>query len=247
VPSLWRGDPGQVRSGGILPGKPQVFQVVGVARNIRDGLIFVAKDAPGVIYTPIRPAGYTQPSLLGWTLMARGIPGVDISTQLRRQISALDDHLQPFNARSVTSQIDDLMFLVKVALWTYGCIGICGLILASIGLAGVTAYSVTQRRREIGIRIALGAQRSDVLGLVMREGVILIAIGAFIGMVVARSGTRIISAVVSTVAVTAGETMSDPMLLLGAPLLLASLALVACYLPARQSLRIDPAVSLRHE
>jgi ABC-type antimicrobial peptide transport system permease subunit len=77
------------------------------------------------------------------------------------------------------------MFPVRVALWTYGCIGIFGLILASVGLAGVTAYSVTQRRREIGIRIALGAQSADVLGLVMKEGAVLITAGTLIGLAAA--------------------------------------------------------------
>jgi predicted permease len=247
VPSLWRGDLGRVWRGAHLPGKPRVFQVVGVARDLRDGLTFVAKDAPGVIYRPIHAADYAQPSPQGWTLMARGIPGVDVLTQLRHETSVLDDHLEPFHAHTMVEQIDDLMFLVKVALWTYGCIGICGLILASIGLAGVTAYSVTRRRREIGIRVALGAQRSDVMRLVMQEGAVLMLIGAAIGLAAARSATRLISAVVSTVAVTAGTSMSDPRLLVGAPLLLGILALVACYLPARKSLRIDPAVSLRQE
>jgi predicted permease len=247
VPSLWGGEVGRVRRGAHVPGKPRVFQVVGVVRNFRDGLNFAAKDAPGVIYRPIHTADYAQAALQGWTLMARGIPGADVPTALRREISALDGRLQPFNARTVTSQIDDLMFMLNVALWTYGCIGICGLILASVGLAGVTAYSVTRRRREIGIRVALGAQRSDVLRLVMQEGAILILIGAAIGMAAAQSGTRLISAMASTVAITAGTSMSDPTLLIGAPLLLALLALVACYLPARKSLRIDPAVSLKQE
>jgi ABC-type antimicrobial peptide transport system permease subunit len=121
------------------------------------------------------------------------------------------------------------------------------LILASVGLAGVTAYSVTQRRREIGIRVALGAQRSDVLGLVMCEGAILILIGAAIGVAAGGAGLRLLSAGLSAVARTAGTSMSDPALLVGPPLLLAAVALIACYLPARKSLRIDPAVSLRED
>ena len=135
--------------------------------------------------------------------------------------------------------------LGKVALWTYGFIGIFGLILASVGLAGVTAYSVSQRRREIGIRVALGARGGDVLGLVMREGAVLIAIGTVIGLAAARAGIRAMSAALSQIAKTAGTSTSDPMLLVGAPLLLAALALVACYVPARKSTRIDPVVALR--
>jgi ABC-type antimicrobial peptide transport system permease subunit len=139
------------------------------------------------------------------------------------------------------------MFPVRVALWTYGCIGIFGLILASVGLAGVTAYSVTQRRREIGIRIALGAQSADVLGLVMKEGAVLITAGTLIGLAAAWAGMRLLSAIMSTISRTAGTSASDPLLLVGAPLLLAALALAACYLPARHSLRIDPVLALRQE
>jgi putative ABC transport system permease protein len=230
-----------------LAGKARVFEVVGVVRNIRDGLTFDPKDTPSMVYRPLRPADYSQAPLQGWTLMVRSLPGVDVLTQVRREIALLDDHIKPFNARSMPQQIDDLMFPVRMAVWTYGCIGVFGLILASVGLAGVTAYSVTQRRREIGIRIALGAQRSDVLHLVMKEGAVLILIGGIIGMAGARGGIRLLSSALSTVAQTAGTSTSDPTLLVGAPLLLATLALVACYVPARRSLRIDPAISLRQE
>jgi ABC-type antimicrobial peptide transport system permease subunit len=139
------------------------------------------------------------------------------------------------------------MFPVKVALWTYGCIGIFGLTLASAGLAGVTAYSVAQRRREIGIRIALGAGKRDVLGLVMKEGAVLVAAGMIIGLAAALAGIRMMSGIMAEISRTAGASSSDPLLLAGAPLLLAAVALAACYLPARQSTRIDPAVSLRQE
>jgi ABC-type antimicrobial peptide transport system permease subunit len=165
--------------------------------------------------------------------MVRAAPGVDAIGAVQREIQALDDNLTPFNARSMPEQIDQLMFPVRVALWTYGCIGIFGLILASVGLAGVTAYSVTQRRREIGIRIALGARSADVLGRVMKEGAVLITVGALIGLAAAWAGMRLLSAVMSTISRTAGTSASHPLLLVGAPLLLAALALAACYLPAR--------------
>jgi ABC-type antimicrobial peptide transport system permease subunit len=206
-----------------------------------------AARSPAVIYLPLHPAEFARPALRGVTLMVRATPGVDALGAVRREIAAMDPNLTPFNSRSMTEQIDQLMFPVKVALYTYGCIGVFGLILASVGLAGVTAYSVAQRRREIGIRVALGAQPGDVLGLVMKEGVILIAIGTVFGLSGAWAGIRLLSAFMSTVARTAGTSTSDPLLLVGAPLLLAALALGACYVPARKSMRIDPAVALRQE
>ena len=229
-----------------LAGKARAFEVVGVARNIRDSVNSTADSYP-TIYRPLQPSDYSHPPMQGWTLVVRARPGVDVLTQVLREISGVDDRVKPFHARSMTEQIDGFMAPVRGALWTCGCIGIFGLILASVGLAGVTAYSVTQRRREIGIRVALGAQRSDVLGLVMREGAILILIGAAIGVAAGGAGLRLLSAGLSAVARTAGTSMSDPALLVGPPLLLAAVALIACYLPARKSLRIDPAVSLRED
>jgi putative ABC transport system permease protein len=139
------------------------------------------------------------------------------------------------------------MSVTRGAAWTYTCIGAFGLILASVGLAGVTAYTVARRRREIGIRMAIGARRSDVMRLVMKEGLTLVAIGAALGLLGARAGIRAMGGLVAEISRTAGSSVSDPVLLAGAPLLLASVALCACYLPARQSSRIDPVEALRQE
>jgi ABC-type antimicrobial peptide transport system permease subunit len=122
-----------------------------------------------------------------------------------------------------------------------------GLILASVGLAGVTAYSVARRGREIGIRVALGATSGNVLGLVMREGAVLVGVGTAIGMMGAWAATKALSAMVSAVASATSASTSDPVLLVGAPVMLAGLALLACYLPARKSMRIDPSTALRQE
>ncbi len=235
-----------------ISGKTQVFEVVGVARNVRDGLAMAASQSPAVIYLPLHPAEFARPALRGITLMVRAanvqtVGGVDALGAVRREIAAMDANLTPFNARSMTEQIDQLMFPVKVALYTYGCIGVFGLILASVGLAGVTAYSVVQRRREIGIRVALGAQRGDVLGLVMKEGAVLIAIGTVLGLAAAWAAMRVMSATLASIAQTAGFSTSDPWLLMGAPALLAALAMAACYVPARRSMAVDPVVALRQE
>ena len=103
---------------------------------------------------------------------------------------------------------------------------------------------MTQRGHEIGIRMALGAQKSDVLGLVMKEGVVLVTAGTLIGMALTWAGIRLMSGFFFTVA---SVRTFDPALLVGAPLLLATLALGACYVPARKSMRIDPVVALRQE
>jgi predicted permease len=238
---------------GALPGtfdlRPELlgkgrrtYEVVGVAKDLAED--FVAQKKHPLIYFPMRKADFARPSLRGVTLMLRAVPGVDAIGVVRREIASIDPSLTPFNARSMPEQIDEFMSPLRAASWTYGLIGAFGLILASVGLAGVTAYAVSQRGREIGIRVALGAQRSDVLSLVMKEGVVLVTVGTVVGLAAAWAGIRVLSGLFFTVA---SVESSDPLLLAGAPLLLAVLALVACYLPARRSMRIDPAVALRQE
>ncbi len=232
--------PGTIDFRSAVLGKDRrTFGVVGVASDVSEDLV-ASKKHPA-IYFPLRPADYAQPSLRGVTLMVRAVPGADVSSAVRREVSAMDSGITPFNARSMAEQIAQFMSALKAASWTYGLIGVFGLILASVGLAGVTAYSVTQRGHEIGIRMALGAQKGDVLRLVTKEGAALVTVGTIVGLAFVWTGMRALSSMFFTVA------GSDPLLLAGAPLLLAGVALAACYLPARKSTRIDPAVALQAE
>jgi predicted permease len=227
---------------GVL-GKPrQVFEVIGVAKDVSED--FVASKKHPAIYFPLHSIDYAQPSLRGITLMVRGRPGADVLGAVQREISATDQNVTPFNGRSMTEQIAQYMYSLRSAAWTWNLIGAFGLILASVGLAGVTAYSVRQRGHEIGIRMALGAQKTDVLGLVMKEGAVLVLAGTLIGMALTWAGLRMMSGFFFSVA---SVKAFDPVLLVGAPLLLVSVALLACYLPARRSTQIDPAAALRGE
>src|SRR5262249_57225543 len=121
---------------------------------------------------------------------ARGKPGADAMTAVRREVAAMDDRVAPFNETTVAECIENIMAAVRSAGWTYTFIGLFGLILASVGLGGVTAYTVMQRRREIGIRVAIGARRTDILRLVMSEGLTLVSIGSILGLLGARAGIR---------------------------------------------------------
>ena len=223
----------------------QFFQVIGVAADVTNDL--VANKKHPAIYFPLRPRDFATPSLEGMTLILRTTPGANILEAVRREITALDDRVMPFHARSMTEQIEQFMSPLKAATWTYGLIGIFGLVLAGVGLAGMTAYSVAQRRHEIGIRIALGARNADVLGLVMTEGVLLLTLGTSIGLACAWAGSRMLSAMNSSVGQVTSTSASDPLVFFGAPALLASLTLLACYLPARKSTHVDPVAVLREE
>ena len=135
----------------------------------------------------------------------------------------------------------------RFAVNTYGGMGVFGLVLAAIGLAGVTAYAVAQRRKEIGIRMALGTRSGQVLLLVLREGTALVCVGTVLGFLGAFAVAKMLSAMTNMVVGSFKIGMSDPRLLVGAPLLLAALAMLACYVPARRAAQFDPLKALREE
>lgn len=224
---------------------PRTYEVIGVAGDVANDLV-IHKRRPAV-YFPLRNADISSPSLQGITLIVHAAPGNNILELLRREISALDANAVLFDARSMNEHIADFIAPLRSAAWTYGIIGIFGIVLASVGLAGMTAYSVVQRRREIGIRMALGARKGDVVTTVMKQGMLLTGIGTTIGLGCAWAGSRMLSAMNSSVGQVTASNASDPIVLSGAPLLLGSVALLACYLPARKSSRVDPLLALREE
>lgn len=166
---------------------------------------------------------------------------------IRRQIASLDPNLVIFNVRTLAEEVEQTTAAIRVGTIIYGAIGTFGLILAAIGLAGVTAYSVARRRKEIGIRMALGALRGQVLRLVMREGGMLVIVGSVLGFLGAVGASRALGAVSSLFGPSFAAGTHDPRLIFGAPLLLAGLAMLACYVPARRSAKIDPLIALREE
>ena len=221
------------------------YQVVGVAGDVAEGLV-VQKPRPAV-YLPLNDSTFQRPSLDGVTLIVRGTPGANPVDAVQEELARLSARVTPFNVMSMNEHVEQFMSPLKMAAWTYGTIGVFGLFLACIGLAGMSAYSVSQRRQELAVRMAMGAQKRDVLALVIKEGAFLLVSGATLGMMLAAAAERAVSAMSSPASQVNSTSSSNPVVLIGAPLLLIGLGLLACYLPARQSASIDPAHALRQE
>jgi predicted permease len=219
------------------------YYVVGIVRDIRD----VQGFTQATVYLPLTARDFAQPPAGGMAIIVQGRRGGDVLGAIRNEIAFLDPNLNLFDVETLKSYLDRGRSALEFSLQTYGSIGLFGLILAAIGLAGVTAYAVAQRRKEIGIRMALGATRGSVLRLVMREGAAMVCVGTVLGFLGAVGLTKAIGALVNMFADALKFGTTDPRLLIGAPALLAFVALLACYLPARRSTRIDPLRALREE
>jgi predicted permease len=236
--------PGQAAIGKTIDLEGQRSEVAGVARDIN---VYLMGIVPPTVFQLMSPDDYKAPSSQGITLMVRGTPNADILGQVRKELSITDPDLTVFNATSANNEVSRALYLARYSALIYGGIGLFGLILAAVGLGGVTAYTVVQRNKEIGIRVALGATKFGILRLVTREGIVLVLTGTAIGFAAAFIIMRILAAWINAVTQITKTTTSNPLLLIGAPALLASLTLIACFLPARRSLHVNPVSALRDE
>jgi macrolide transport system ATP-binding/permease protein len=224
----------------------QSYDVVGVVSDLKNGI--PDDDQPAsTIYLPLTRRDFASPPAGGMTIMVRSDAGVDALGGVRREIASMDPNLAVFDVRTLAEYLQTSRAAIRLSLDMCGGIGLFGLVLAAIGLAGVTAYAVARRRKEIGIRMALGARKTQVLGLVLREGAALVIVGTALGFLGAMALVRMLSALTTVFSDAFNISTSDPRLIVGAPLLLAALALLACYIPARRSMKIDPVKALRQE
>jgi predicted permease len=223
----------------------QAYDVVGLVHDLKSG--FISGQSSAVMYLPLTRHDFAQPPPGGMTIMVRSDAGADALGGIRHEIASIDPNLAVFNVRTLGEYLDMSKAYMRIAMNMYGGIGLFGLVLAAIGLAGVTAYAVARRRKEIGIRMALGSSKGQVLRLVLREGIVLVAAGTVLGFLGAIAMSKGLSALTSIFGDAFKVGTNDPRLLIGAPLLLAGLAMLACYIPARRSAKIDPLKALREE
>jgi predicted permease len=210
-------------------------QIVGVAK---DGKYFnITEDPRAFIWTPMSQ-DYQSSGIL--TVRTEGNPESLLGT-VRKEVQAIDPNLPLFDVKTLTEHMRFALFPPRIAATVLGVFGLVALLLSAIGIYGITSYTVAQRTHEIGIRLALGAQLSDVLKLVLSHGLKLTLIGAALGLFGAYLATRAITSVLY------GVSATDPFTFVFVSLLLIGVALLACYVPSRRATKVDPLVALRNE
>jgi putative ABC transport system permease protein len=160
---------------------------------------------------------------------------------IRRETQAVDRAMAPTQLETIADFMSFPLFPARTTGLLLGAAGILALVLTWIGLFGVISFAVSQRTREIGVRMAMGARRGDVLKLVMRQGLIVTSIGLAIGIGSALAAARLLSVLLY------GIRPDDPATVFGVTLGLTAVSMLACYLPARRAMRVNPTIALRYE
>jgi ABC-type antimicrobial peptide transport system permease subunit len=186
------------------------------------------------IYCPLTGGG------AHFELRTAGNPALLIRA-VRNAANQVDSRLPLFDVRTQSQEIDELLLQERLVARLASFFGFLAILLACVGLYGLLSYEVTRRTREVGIRMALGAQQPDVLRLIAKQGVVLAVTGIAIGVVAALGLTRFVASMLY------GVKPTDPLTFALVSLLLLGVALLACFLPARRATKVDPMVALRYE
>jgi predicted permease len=214
---------------------PQPREIIGI---VKDTLIrSIAEEPMTVTYRPLAQQPSTWLTLLVHTA---GNPQA-LLTAVRREVQALDENLPAQEIKTLEEIVAFSFWPMRMGAGLVGGFGLLGLLLASVGLYGVMSFAVAARTREIGVRMALGAERRDVLRLIIGQGLTLAVIGVGVWLLLAFVVTRVLQRFLFGIGAT------DPLTFGGVALLLTLIALLACALPARRATQVDPLVALRHE
>ena len=213
----------------------RTITIVGIARDAKYRSL--GEDPRNFVYVPLAQRYFARMTLLVRTQTANAA----VSAPIRRLVAELDPALPILADRTLVEHAAISLFPQRIALWTAGSLGVVALLLALLGIYGVTAYGVTQRTREIGVRVALGAQRGNVLGLILRQGLKLAGLGVVAGALVAFGVTRLLDSLLF------GVPPTDIAAFAGAAALLVLAALAASWFPARRAAAVDPVIALRSE
>ena len=213
------------------------FTIIGVARDSK--YLEPNEAAMPFFYAPARQI-YRVERYLCLFVRAAGNPNGALA-MVRNEVRAMDPNVGVFDAAPLEEYMGASLYPEKIAAILMVVLGVVALTLAAMGLYSVMAYSVSQRTSELGIRMALGAQTTDVVALVVRKAMVLTLVGLAIGIAASLALTRLASGLLVQVSAT------DPLIFGGAALFLAAISLAASYLPARRATRIDPLIALRYQ
>jgi predicted permease len=227
--------PGENPLGKRLRVMGEAREVVGVARDAKYQRL--DEEPTAFFYLPMAQEATERMTLF---VRARTEPGPTLAA-VRREMAALDPDVPLQQAMPFSALVGLSLFPQRLAALLVGAFGLLGLALAAVGIYGVLAFHVGQRTQEIGVRLALGAAAGDVVRMVLRQGAVLVAAGVGLGMAAALAATRLLAGLLH------GVSATDPATFLAVPLLLAVVALLACWLPARRAARVDPMTALRME
>ncbi|HLE64288.1 MAG TPA: ABC transporter permease [Pyrinomonadaceae bacterium] len=210
--------------------------IVGVVRDAQ--YVTLRQEIRRHFYTPIKQ----EKQLSNLTVHAKTTSNPEsVAGLLRAEVRALDPHLPLYNVKTLSTEIDESLVQERLVTWLSTAFGLLATLLAAVGLYGVLTFSVARRTREIGIRVALGAQRSDVFKMIISHGMILVGVGLALGVAAAIASSRLIEALLFGIAPTHHLTF------VAASGVLLIIAMLACYLPARRATKVDPLVALRYE
>ena len=209
------------------------LEVVGVAKN---GKYQTLGELPSlIIYYPISQVYSSAGALVART----SVDPKSMIASVRSEVSKLDPNLPVYEAKTLQEHMNLPLFPLHAAAVALGSFGLLAMILAAIGIYGLTAYSVAQRTQEIGIRMALGAGARDVWTMVLRQGLIIAAVGIACGLLGAIALSKIVASLLY------GVSATDPLAFALSLLLLAAVALVACFFPARRATKVDPVAAIK--
>jgi putative ABC transport system permease protein len=216
-------------------GPPLQGEIVGVVGDVKaNGLDEVTGP---MIYWP----NYQFPQLFNSFVVRSDADPMSLVAAVKSAVWSVDRNQTVSEIKSMDQVLADSLARRRLYMLLLGVFAAAALLLAAVGIYGVMAYSVSQRTHEIGVRLALGAERRDVLRLMLRRGIGVTLIGVAIGLAVAFGLTRLMSTLLY------GVSASDPATFAGVAILLFAIALAACHIPARRAMRVDPLVALRYE
>jgi predicted permease len=221
-----------------FPDTRKTFVIVGVSRDARDHNL--RNEVMRRFYLPAQqPLGAFSP-FLRYEIRTTGDPSA-VMQAVRREITAFDPAIPIGDVRPLGALVDNNLRQERIIAQFSTAFGALALLLACIGLYGVLSYAVTQRTNEIGIRMALGAQRGNVIGMILRETSLLIAIGLAVGVPASLASARLIQSKLY------GLKPADPLTLFAALAIMIAVSIVSGYLPARRASKVDPLIALRYE